>query len=193
MSSILKVSEIQDPTNGNTALSIATDGKVTGPVNDSRQCVMGFMLTSGLSDAQAPITGWVDMATQLSSEQVGKITRGGSVTESSGRFTFPFTGLWQIEFYASANSSGGDPTIEYNIRSSQAGVSGGFSTIAQAKESHSASGYKASVSLKTLYNCADTTNHVIDFQQTSFGNSTSEASTSQAITYCIFTWLGDAD
>ena len=29
MSSILKVSEIQEPTNGNTAISIASDGKMT--------------------------------------------------------------------------------------------------------------------------------------------------------------------
>ena len=192
MSSILKVGEIQDPTNGNTALSIATDGKVTWSVNDSRQCVMGFMLTSGLGASQTPITGWTDMATQLSSEQVGKITRGGSVTQSSGVFSFPFTGLWQIEFYGSAKSSGGDPTIEYNIRSSQNG-GGTFSNIAQVKTSHSASGYKASASMKTLYHCADTTNHKIDFQQTSFGNSTSEAETGHAATYCIFTWLGDAD
>lgn len=183
MASILKVDEIQ-----------ATDGTPAGgKFNDDRQCVMGFMLTSGVAGDQAPITGWTDMATQLSSEQIGKITRGGSVTESSGRFTFPFTGLWQIELYATATTSAADTTIEYNIRSSQTGVSGGFSTIAQAKESHDDSNYKASVTLKTFYNCADTTNHVIDFQQTSFGNSTSEGSTSQAITYCIFTWLGDAD
>jgi len=184
MASILKVDTIQH-----------TDGTspVAAKVNESRQCVMGFMLTSGLAGDQAPITGWTDMATQLSSEQIGKITRGGSVTESSGRFTFPFTGLWQIELYASATTSSADATIEYNIRSSQTGVGGGFSTIAQAKESHSGSSYKAAVSLKTFYNCADTTNHVIDFQQASFGNSTTEASTSQAITYCIFTWLGDAD
>ena len=35
MTSILKVSEIQDPTNSNTALTIATDGTVTLPQNDS--------------------------------------------------------------------------------------------------------------------------------------------------------------
>ena len=167
MASVLKVDTIQH-TDGTSA--------VAAKVNESRQCVMGFMLTSGLGASQTPITGWVDMATQLSSEQVGKITRGGSVTESSGVFSFPFTGLWQIEFYGSANSTGGDPTIEYNIRAS-VNAGGTFSNIAQAKESHSASGYKASASLKTLFNCANTTNHVIDFQQTSFGNSTSEGDT----------------
>ncbi len=35
MTSILKVSEIQDPTNSNTALTIASDGTVTLPQNDS--------------------------------------------------------------------------------------------------------------------------------------------------------------
>ncbi len=35
MTSILKVSEIQDPTNSNPALTIASDGTVTLPQNDS--------------------------------------------------------------------------------------------------------------------------------------------------------------
>ena len=178
-------------TNGDIVMSPNGTGVVTGDFNDNRQCVMGFMLTSGVSATQTPITGWVDMATQLSGEQVGKITRGGSVTESSGVFSFPFTGLWQVEFYASATSSAADATIEYNIRSSLTGGAG-MSTIAQAKESHSSSTYKASVSLKTLFNCADTANHVVDFAQQSFANSTTEAATGQAITYVIFTWLGDA-
>ena len=35
MTSILKVSSIQDPTNSNTAITIASDGTVTMPENDS--------------------------------------------------------------------------------------------------------------------------------------------------------------
>jgi hypothetical protein len=182
MASVLKVDTIQH-----------TDGTspVAAKVNESRQCVMGFMLTSGVSGS-ATLTGWTDMATQLSGENVGKITRGGSVTESSGVFTLPFTGLWQVELYASANSSGGDPTVDYNIQSSQNG-GGTFSSIAQAKESHSASTYKLQISLKTFYKCTNTTNDVIRFATGSAANTTTESATEHAVTSCIFTWLGDAD
>jgi len=190
MTSILKVDSIQNAA-GTAAMAIDSSGKVTGSVNDSRQCVMGFMLTSGVSSS-ATLTGWTDMATQLSSENVGKITRGGSVTESSGVFTLPFTGLWQVELYASANSSAGDATVDYNIQSSQNG-GGTFSTIAQAKESHSASSYKLNISLKTFYSCTDTANDVIRFAAGSAANTTTESSTTHSVTSCIFTWLGDAD
>ena len=192
MSSILKVGEIQDPTNGNTALSIATDGKVTGSVNDSRQCVMGFMRTSGVAGDQNPVTGFVNMATQLSSDNAGEITRGGSVSHNSGIFSVPFTGLWSVEYFVTANSASGDSTIQCSVRTSQnAGTN--YSTIVQAKESASGSGNKCQMHLKAFWKVTDVTNDVLKFAHTSFGSHTAEGSTTEALTYCLFTWLGDAD
>ena len=60
---ILKVDTIQS-SGGTNAVTIASDGKVTGSVNDSRQCVMGFMRTSGVSGDQNPVPGFVNMVTQ---------------------------------------------------------------------------------------------------------------------------------
>ena len=182
MASVLKVDTIQH-TDGSTA--------VTGKVNDSRQCVMGFMLTSGVSGDQNPITGWANMATQLSGDGAGKITRGGSVTESSGTFSFPITGLWQIEFFASLNSSGTDGTIQYNMKTTTDDSS--YSSLLQAKESAGGSNYKAFAGMKGLFNVTNTSTHKVRLQQTSFSSHTSEGSTTEALTYVIFTWLGDAD
>ena len=183
MASILKVDTIQH-----------TDGTspVAAKVNESRQCVMGFMLTSGLSGDQNPMTGWVNMATQLSGGGAGEITRGGSVTESGGTFSFPFTGLWQIEFFASLNTSGADGTIQYNITTSTNSGSS-YSTYVAAKESASSGSYKAFANMKGLFNVSNTSTHSLRFQQTSFSSHTSEADTGAALTYVIFTWLGDAD
>jgi len=178
-------------TNGDIVMSPNGTGVVTGDFNDNRQCVMGFMLTSGKSGDQNPITGWANMATQLSGDGAGEITRGGSVTESSGTFSFPFTGLWQIEFFASLNSSGADGTIQYNIKSSTDSGST-YTTLIAAKESSSSGSYKAFVSTKALFNVSNTSTHNIKFQQSSFSSHTSEGSTAEALTYAIFTWLGDA-
>lgn len=192
MSSILKVGEIQDPTNGNTALSIATDGKVTGSVNDSRQCVMGFMRTSGVAGDQNPVTGFVNMATQLSGDAAGEITRGGSVTFDSGVFSVPFTGLWSVEYFVTVNSAGGDTTIQASLATSQnAGTN--FSSIVQGKESAPGASNKCQISLKALWKVVNISNDKLKVIHSSFSSHTAEGSTTEALTYILFTWLGDAD
>lgn len=184
MASILKVDTIKH-----------TDGTspVAAKVNESRQCVMGFMLTSAVAGGADPITGWTNTATQVSARGAGEITRGGSVSHSSGTFTFPFTGLWQIEFYTSLNADGQDNTLEYSVRST---VDGGttYNTLTQAKAGVQQSGYKQNLQMKTLFDVGDTTQDKIQFRQTSFsGSDQSEGDATAMITYCIFTWLGDAD
>ena len=192
MTGILKVDTIQS-SGGTNAVTIASDGKVTGSVNDSRQCVMGFMLTSGVSGGADPITGWTNTATQVSARGAGQITRGGSVSHSSGTFTFPFTGLWQIEFYAIQNADGQDNTLQYDLRTT---LDGGttYTTLTQVKGGVQQSGYKQNAQMKALFKVGDTTQHKMKFRQTSFsGSDKSEADANAMLTYCIFTWLGDAD
>ena len=180
MASILKVDEIQ-----------ATDGTPAGgKFNDDRQCVMAFMLTSGKVGDQNPITGWAEASGQ-SSRGLGKITRGGSVTESSGTFTLPFAGLWSIELYGSVAGGSNDSTIQYHIKSTLDNST--YNNMALAKGSTTGSGYKDLLYLRALFDCSNTTTHKVRFQQTSFGGHTSEGDTNTLATYCIFTWLGDAD
>ena len=190
MTSILKVSEIQDPTNSNTALTIDSAGVVTGKVNESRQIVMGFTLTSGVSGDANPITGWANMATQLSGDGAGEITTGGSVSESSGTFSFPTTGLWKIEFNASLQGGSGDTTVQYNMDTTQDNSS--YSSLIQVKESTYTSSAKAHTTMVGLLKVTDTTNDKVRFRQLSFGGHTTEGSTSEALTYVFFTWLGVA-
>lgn len=190
MSSILKVGEIQDPTNGNTALSIATDGKVTGSVNDSRQCVQVFMRTSGVAGDQNPVPGLVDAATQLSANGAGKITRGGSVTESSGLFSFPFTGLWSVEYYTSINPAGQDNTIQVDIQASLNGTN--YSSLAQAKGGSGSANRKEVITLKAFFKVVNISTNRIKFKHSS-NNGTAEGESDKAMTYAIFTWMGDAD
>jgi len=189
MTGIIKVDTIQNNA-GTTGLTIASDGKVTGSVNDSRQCVQIFMRTSGIAGNQNPVPGLVDAATQLGGNGVGKITRGGSVTESSGIFSFPFTGLWCVEYYTSINPAAQDDTIQVDIKATLNDTN--FAKLAQAKGGAGAAARREVITLKTFFKVSDTSTHKIKFQHSS-NSGTAEGATDAAITYAIFTWMGDAD
>lgn len=182
MASILKVDTIQH-TDGTTA--------VTAKVNESRQCAQIFMRTSGIAGDQNPVPGLTDAATQLSSNGAGKITRGGSVTESSGIFSFPFTGLWCVEYYTSVNPAAQDDTIQVDI---QASLNGGtnFNSLAQAKGGAGTANRKEVIVLKAFFKVTSTTDSQIKFKHSS-NSGTAEGESDKAMTYAIFTWMGDAD
>ena len=181
MASVLKVDEIQH-TDGSTA--------VTAKVNESRQCVMGFMRTAGLSGNEDPVSGFTNTATQLSGDGAGQITRGGSVTDSSGTFSFPFTGLWSVEFCTSISAGALDDTIQVDILTTTDNSS--YSSLVQAKGGAGAATRKEVITLKGLFKVSNTSNDKVRFKISS-NSGTAEGETGNAITYCIFTWLGDAD
>ena len=104
MSSILKVSSIQDPTNSNTALSIDTSGLVSLP---NSVYISRFAHTANLT-SDGDMTSW---AAPTLSNQVSSI--GTAVTVSSGVFTFPVTGVWKIQMNGRVLGSG-DTTVAIN-------------------------------------------------------------------------------
>jgi len=189
MTSILKVDSIQNAA-GTAAMTIDSGGKVTGSVNDSRQCAMGFMRTAGLSGNADPVSGFTNIATQLSGDSAGQITRGGSVTDSSGTFSFPFTGLWSVEFCTSISAGAQDDTIQVDILTTTDNSS--YSSFVQAKGGAGSANRKECITLKGLFNVTNTSNDKVRFKISS-NSGTAEGETGTAMTYCIFTWLGDAD
>lgn len=102
MSSILKVSSIQDPQNSNTALSIDSSGRVTMPNTVE---IDAWRLTSNFTTDAATISGWerVDDATAAYA--------GTGMSESSGVFTFPITGLWKVSPSLEIISSSSDTVV----------------------------------------------------------------------------------
>lgn len=108
MTSTLKVSTIQDPTNSNSAISIDTSGHVSHPVRP----YFSVRQNSGQSVASGTQT------TMLHTTSISE--RGSDYDSSTGKFTAPITGLyhfsadaqissntqWQF-FFQHDNSSGG--------------------------------------------------------------------------------------
>jgi hypothetical protein len=108
MSSILKVDEIQD-TSGNNIINESSDTITIGASGDTVNVVgtlqnNGSALISGITMAQQwrlssnftcngndqTVTGWE------AADQSGSVNIGSAMTESSGVFTFPSTGIYEI-------------------------------------------------------------------------------------------------
>ena len=90
MTSILKVTEIQDPTNSNSALSIDSTGRITTPARPA--------FRAGLTANYSHGSGGVDMSANGTWGVLFDI--GGNFSTSTGLFTAPvdgiymFTGVW---------------------------------------------------------------------------------------------------
>ncbi len=83
MTSILKVSEIQDPTNGNSALTVDTAGRVLMPARPAFRAHKTNAAVSGPND-YIP--------------NVAPLNLGGHYSTTTGRFTCPIAGVYV--FYA---------------------------------------------------------------------------------------------
>lgn len=96
MTSILKVSEIQDPTNSNTALTIDSSGHVTTPAKPA-------FSVSGLGSNFTIISG---AETKLPFQGTPTVNIGNHY--SNGTFTAPVAGVYWIQAYALILLSGGN-------------------------------------------------------------------------------------
>ena len=106
MTSILKVSTLQDPTNSNTALSIDSSGRVTMPNTVE---IDAWRLTSNFSTDAATISGWerTDDATFAYA--------GTGMSESSGVFTFPKSGLYKVTPQLEIITASADTVLAVNV------------------------------------------------------------------------------
>lgn len=91
MTSILKVSEIQDPTNSNTALTIDSSGRVTTP---ARPFINLLHNTDTNYAVPADITDW-------------RVHDSRGITHSSGVITVPVDGLYKVGINGISDTLGG--------------------------------------------------------------------------------------
>ena len=91
MTSVLKVSEIQDPTNNNSALTIDSTGRVKTP---ARPFIQLFRNANSSYAAGATITDW-------------RLNDSRGITISSGVMTVPVAGLYQIGIHVITSGTAG--------------------------------------------------------------------------------------
>tara|TARA_E500000318_G_scaffold107991_2_gene118082 strand:- start:1103 stop:1645 length:543 start_codon:yes stop_codon:yes gene_type:complete len=115
MTSILKVSEIQDPTNSNTALTIDSSGNVTFS-NKINLATIPSVFAQGGNNANKTINTGEKLGSTSQGQAAfktdgtnGSFIQGGmSYSSTDGTFTVPVNGLYHVygQYYLNENNSG---------------------------------------------------------------------------------------
>ena len=122
----------------------------------------------------------------------GQGTIGSAMTESSGVFTFPSTGIYSVTFFANArNTSGNETQYEAIISySSNAGVA--WSEMAMGHNGDSGSNSDLGVIANSFFDITDVSNQKVRFVVDCVQAATmTHASSTKNSTYFNFVRLGD--
>ena len=158
--STLKVDTLQ--TTSGTELTLAPGTEFIEPNYE----IDNWKLNSGFSSNEATVTGWV-RANNTTSAYIGT-----GMSESSGIFTFPRTGLYKITVNLTMFSTNTDSSFGVTIN----GSTDAFSSVNEilsyvyAGESSSTDIYQA-VSDSLLFNCTNTSLRKIKLVSVSFATS----------------------
>jgi len=201
MTAILKVDTIQD-TSGNNIINESSDTITIGASGDTTNIVgtlqnNGSALISGITEADQwrltadyTYTGSGDLDSNLErvdSSGWGKI--GTGMSQSSGIFTFPSTGIWLVKFNTTAYLNGDRRSSYASIKNTTNNSS--YSSISTAvthiKQAESNTTYIQS-STETLLDVTDTSNHKVKFNV--FTSATTLGDTDTNYTHMMFIRLG---
>tara|TARA_R100000388_G_scaffold83652_1_gene62587 strand:+ start:16 stop:606 length:591 start_codon:yes stop_codon:yes gene_type:complete len=114
---------------------------------------------------------------------------GSQMTESSGIFSFPTTGIYLIEFTARGTANGG--ARQYAGVYIQTGVSSTYTNVADSYGNCAAHGYYFNCFCSTIFDVTNTTTHTVRFNAESSGDCNYQGNTTQSQTFVTFTRLGD--
>jgi hypothetical protein len=145
-----------------------------------------WRITADLTGDQTPISSGWERADTDSQNYIGT-----GMTESSGVFTFPSTGIYLVNFYSSLiNNSTGDALIALYISATTNGSSFGNSAVSYT--SISSSTYYNNGTASLLFDVTNTSTHKVQFKAENIQASTTlEGNTGQNETYATFIRLGD--
>jgi hypothetical protein len=197
MSSILKVDTIQD-TAGNNIINENANTITIGKAGDTVNLAAGATNNLGITEAQQwrLTTDFTGDAIPIASnweitDTNGQGYLGTGMTESSGVFTFPSTGLWFVQFTVSYNQSGGtDTLLESNISVTTNNSS--FTDQCRCFTELGASGENQSVDTSTIIDVTDTSNVKVRFNISSNASSnTVRGASGNNQTFVTFIRLGN--
>ena len=169
-------------TDGSGALSFATAPTVFPTHIDIWRVTSDMSLSSGNY-----ITSNWSRAPQSSAEDQLTALKGAQVTESSGVFTFPTTGIWQIMFQIEIYKNGACRWFEAgmigtvdNFSSERVLATGYASLFSSGANTH------ASARTSTFYKVSDVSNNKIKFRTNMAAGVTNESSTTANNTWVEF-------
>ena len=204
MSSILKVDEIQDTSGNNIinenagTITVGKAGNTTNIVgtlqNDGAALISGiteadmWRLTTNITANQSPISNNLERVDDASFAKIGT---GMSV--SSGVWTFPSTGLYQVGFTAAITCTTGD-TVVVELDVSQDNGSSFDNVVYGFSGGSGVTGDDGSnINLSSLVNVTDTSNVKVRFNAASIDSGSRViGNTDTNITSFYFIRLGDS-
>ncbi len=173
-------------------LTLQSNGKIIyGGLNVSpKPSADLFRMTTGFSGDADPVLNW----TRQSDDMFSGLPWSG-MSESSGVFTFPDTGIWLVTFHREAYLNGDDREVRIYIRASTDGFSSDLENLAEAathiKQSESTNTH-ASVETSALVDVTDTSNVKVRFWATCNNSSTNTIGSSTSNrTHARFLRIGD--
>ena len=114
---------------------------------------------------------------------------GTGMSESSGIFSFPTTGIYYIQFNSRAAANGG--ARSYAGLYIETGVSGSYTIVAEAYDSASASGYYINLTTSTIFDVTNTSTHTVEFNVDTSGSTVYGGNSNINQTFVTFLRLGD--
>jgi len=210
MTAILKVDTIQD-TSGNNIINESSDTITIGASGDTTN-IIGTLQNNGSALSFATVNGITEYDMfRLTSDTQGPFTLtsnlervdtsfekiGTGMSESSGVFTFPSTGKYEVRFTATGKNP--DATGERNYVANIQLTTNNSSYSNVASSSNNIGYYSSSVnnwqttSAFVFLDITDTSNMKIKFNVETNGNSNTYTMSSSAsnITYMTFIKIGD--
>jgi len=148
-----------------------------------------WRLTSGFTDNKDPIDSNLERV-----DSTAQGTIGSAMTESSGVFTFPMTGIYYIEFVQSLFLNGNSAYVAAYIRRNISGVRGMLTRNYSFITSFSSSGnIYTQVVASTLFDCSNVSTHKVEFSSAEKHNPSIQTigSSGENNTYMTFVRLGD--
>jgi hypothetical protein len=189
MSSILKVDQLQD-SGGNAIITSNGSGTITvnsQPFKNGITMADGWRLTANTNTGTAAVvsTNWERMDTNEFSQI------GTGLTESSGVFTFPTTGIYWIHYVGRLTLNGNDTSANFILETTNDNSTwsnGGYATGGNGSGTNAG----GSASGNNIFDVQDTSNYKIRFSTGSFGTATNlNGITSDNRTHFIVIRLGD--
>ena len=189
MSSTLKVDQLKD-SGGNAIITSNGSGTITvnsQPFKNGITMADGWRLTANTNTGTADVvsTNWERMDTNEFSQI------GTGLTESSGVFTFPTTGIYWIHYVGRLTVNNSDTSANYSLQTTNDNSTWSFAGYATGGNGSGANA-GATVSSNNIFDVQDTSNYKIRFLTGSFTTATNlNGNTNDNRTHFIVIRLGD--
>lgn len=148
-----------------------------------------WRLTTGFTGNKDPIDSNLERV-----DTTGQGTIGSAMTESSGVFTFPLTGIYYVEFVQSLLLNGDSAYVAGYIRSNISSTRDVLTRNYSFTTSFSGSGnIYTQVVASTLFDCSNVSTHKVEFSSAEKHNSSMQTigDSTENATYMTFVRLGD--